>query len=67
MSARPADGLRQALELFEVAEALVEQRLIREGVPEALREARMREWRLARPHAPLGDAQGRPVDLRRFR
>ena len=67
MSARLADGLREALELFEVAEALVEQRLIREGVPPALREARLREWRLARPHAPLGDAQGRPVDLQRFR
>ena len=62
-----AEGLRQALELFEVAEALVEQRLVRDGVPPALREARLREWRLARPHAPLGDAQGRPVDLQRFR
>ena len=59
--------LRQALELFEVGERLIEQRLIREGVPPDQRRARLRTWRLDRPHAPHGDAAGRPVDIRRFR
>lgn len=67
MSEPRAEGLRQALELFEVAEALVEQRLIREGVPLEVRAVRLREWRRARPQAPCGDAPGRAVDLQRFR
>lgn len=59
--------LRQALELFELAEHMVEQRLVREGVPPQERHARLRAWRLERPHAPHGDAVGRPADLCRFR
>lgn len=66
MSDSPAERLRLALELFDVGQQLVEQRLVREGVPPAERAVRLREWRLARPHAPDGDADGTPVDLRRF-
>ncbi len=67
MSDSPAARLRLALELFDVGQQLVEQRLIREGVPPAERAVRLREWCLARPHAPHGDAEGTPVDIRRFR
>ena len=38
-----ATGLRQALELYEVAESLVEQRLMREGVPQETRAARLQD------------------------
>lgn len=62
-----AARLRQAFELFEVAEALVEQRLRREGVPAAQRIERLRAWRQSRPHAPKGDAAGVAVNIRRFR
>jgi hypothetical protein len=62
-----ARRLRQALELFEVAEALLDQRLIREGVPADQRALRIRAWRRDRPFAPHGDAWGRPVDVGRFR
>ena len=67
MSSPRAAGLRAALEMYEVAEALVVQRLIREGWPPDERARRLREWRLARPTAPQGDCAGRPVDLSRFR
>ena len=59
--------LRQALELFDVAEGLVEQRLVREGLAAEARAARLRAWRHDRPRAPQGDCVGRLVDVRRFR
>ncbi len=58
--------LRQALELCELGERMVEQRLIREGVPPDRRAERLRRWRLDRPQAPHGDAAGRSIDVSRF-
>lgn len=55
------EGLRRALEMFDVAAQLIEDR-VRNGNPDATPEeveAAVREWFLDRRHAPLGDAPGR--------
>ncbi|MGH7297116.1 MAG: hypothetical protein ACRELB_19415 [Polyangiaceae bacterium] len=55
--------MRLALELAELGEAMLRQKLRRtrpELGPEAI-EALVVEWRGRRPGAELGDAEGRPV------
>ena len=55
-------GLRAVLDLAELGEAMVRQRLRREqpGLSEAELDASVDEWRRARPGAPDGDATGHP-------
>lgn len=58
-------GVRTALDLFEVAEAMVRQRLRREH-PDASREEierRVTAWLNHRPGAEYGDCPGRPRRL----
>lgn len=54
---------QQALDLYELAEAMVRQRLEREnpGADAATIEAGVIAWRLQRPGAEHGDAPGRLV------
>jgi hypothetical protein len=54
---------QQALDLYELAEAMVRQRLKRENpdADEAFIEAGVIAWRLHRPGAENGDAPGRVV------
>jgi hypothetical protein len=62
-------GLAIALELFEVAEQMLRQRLRREnpsGSDEEL-ETQVQAWRTARPGAEDGDSPGRPVPWPRRR
>jgi hypothetical protein len=56
-------GVEVAVELFELAEAMLRQRLRRERprISQAALEAEVTRWRLARPGAEHGDAAGRPV------
>lgn len=62
-SAAAADRLRVALELFEIGESMMRQRLRRDH-PDASDEeieARLVAWLHERPGAEAGDAQGQPV------
>jgi hypothetical protein len=54
---------RQAIELYELAEAMVRQRLRRElpDADEAEIEAGVKAWRIRRPGAEDGDCPGRVV------
>jgi hypothetical protein len=63
------DRLEDALELAELAERMVRERLRREmpSATEAEIEARLVEWLHERPGAPDGDAVGRKVTLPRGR
>jgi hypothetical protein len=62
-----AAGVRTALDLYEVAETLVRQRLRRErpGASEDEIEQQVGAWRVARPGAEDGDAPGRRRPLPR--
>jgi hypothetical protein len=53
------------LELFDLALAMLEQRLRREGRTPAEIEAEVERWLGARPGAEHGDAAGRPIELPR--
>jgi hypothetical protein len=56
------DRFRLALDLYELGEALMRQRLVREnpGMPADEIEARLAAWLQSRPGAEWGDADGRP-------
>lgn len=57
--------LRQAFELFEAGERLMRQNLRRrypDETPEAI-ERRLTAWRMTRPGAEHGDAEGTPRGL----
>jgi hypothetical protein len=56
----PAERLRVALELVDVAERMLRQRLRREshGISEEAVEARVRAWYESRPGAEFGDGEG---------
>lgn len=56
-----AQRIRIALDLFELAEKMLRQRLRRSrpGASEAEIEAEVIAWRMTRPGAELGDAPGR--------
>ena len=58
----PAVKLRMALDLAEVAEKMLRQRLRRESpdTPDSEIEERVAEWYRRRPGAEFGDGQGRP-------
>ena len=66
----PVDRIRVALELTQLAEQMLRQRL-RRTRPELDDEAIEREidaWYMQRPGAEHGDAAGRPIDIsERFR
>ncbi len=65
-TASAAYNLRLALDMYEVGEQMVRQRLRREypdAGPQEI-EAKVRSWRAHRPGAVDGDAVGRPS--RRF-
>lgn len=55
--------MRLALELAEVGEAMLRQRLRRDQpeLTESAIDALVEAWRQRRPGAEHGDAQGRPV------
>jgi hypothetical protein len=57
------DGVRCALELYELAERMLEQRLRREHPEWSLADvdAEIERWLLRRPGAEFGDGVGRPV------
>lgn len=59
-----ADRLRAALDLYEVGESMLRQRLRREfpGDDAMLIEERVTEWRLRRPGAENGDFPGPASD-----
>jgi Rv0078B-related antitoxin len=58
-----AERFKTAMELFEVAEAMLRQKLRRKYplASEAEIEAHMQEWLEWRPGAEQGDGVGRPV------
>lgn len=58
---------RHAMDLYELAEAMVRQRLRRQepDADEAQVEAGVRAWRLRRPGAEDGDSPGRLVTWQR--
>jgi hypothetical protein len=58
-----AERMRLAFELADLAEAMFRQRLRRDrpALTEAEIEALVDAWRLRRPGAEHGDAQGTPV------
>lgn len=58
----PAVKLRMALDLAEVAERMLRQRLRREspGIPDGELEERVAAWYRRRPGAEFGDGHGRP-------
>ena len=65
----PAERMRIALELSELAEGVMRENLRRRhpgATPDAI-ETLLTEWFATRPGAEHGDAEGRPVDLSRFR
>jgi hypothetical protein len=64
---RPKEKLEEALELADLAERMVRERLRREhpGASEAEIESRVEAWLLVRPGAEHGDAVGLPVELPR--
>ena len=68
-SARAAERLRLALEMFGVGEAMMRQKLRREHPNEtdAEIEARLIAWLQERPGAEAGDAVGPPVAWPRSR
>jgi hypothetical protein len=55
-------GLQAVLDLAELGESMLRQRLRREepDISDAELDARIAEWRSARPGAPVGDADGVP-------
>ena len=55
------DRMQSALDLFEIGEKMLRQRLRRErpGASDAEIEEAVTVWRTARPGAELGDAPGR--------
>lgn len=59
--AKKTAGVQIAIELFELAEAMLRQRLQREGYSALRTEAEVIRWRNDRPGAPYGDAPGEPV------
>lgn len=59
-SSTPADRIRAMLELVDLEEARLRQRLRAEGVPPDDVERRVDAWYLERPGARDGDAEGRP-------
>lgn len=60
-SSSPSARMRIALDLFELAEMILRQKLrrTRPGDSETEVEAAVRAWRAARPGAERGDAPGR--------
>jgi hypothetical protein len=54
------DGLRTALDLYEVGEGMIRQRFRRQLGDEAAAAAAVTEWRQRRPGAEHGDSPGRP-------
>ena len=61
MAGTPAERVRTVLELYDVAEAMMRQRLRRERpeLDEAAIEAEVLRWLRHRPGAEHGDAPGR--------
>ena len=61
-----ADRLELALDLYAAGEAMMRSRLRREhpAASEAELEEMLVAWLRRRPGAPLGDAPGRPRELR---
>ena len=68
-SARAAERLRLAIEMFAAGEAMMRQKLRREHPDEtdAEIEARLVAWLQERPGAEAGDAVGHPVAWPRSR
>jgi hypothetical protein len=63
-----AERMRMALDLSELAEAVMRENLRRQH-PDASQlalEALLTEWFATRPGAEHGDAEGRPIDPSRF-
>ena len=63
MDTAPAERLRLAFELAELGEAMFRHRLRRErpGLTEEELDLAVEAWRLRRPGAEHGDAEGTPV------
>jgi hypothetical protein len=64
-----ARRMREAFELYDLGLAMMRQNLRRQypGDSEASIEQRLLDWRLHRPDAPFGDAEGRVVPFPRPR
>lgn len=65
----PAERLEVALELSALAEAVMRENLRRRhpnAAPDEI-EVLLTHWFATRPGAEHGDAEGRPIDLARFR
>jgi Rv0078B-related antitoxin len=58
----PEAKLRLALDMYEFGEQALRIRLkrLRPAASEEETEKAVREWRVSRPGAPIGDAVGRP-------
>ncbi|MEZ4296292.1 MAG: hypothetical protein R3B70_15080 [Polyangiaceae bacterium] len=65
----PTERLHAAFELYELGEDLLRQRYRREhpDMTEEAIEASVRAWRLRRPGAEHGDAEGEPIAWPRSR